>query len=294
MKDPRELRSLGSGACRQFAPDTQGKSTQLESSIVAWCTMKTPYDVLGISPDADEKTIAIAFREAAKRCHPDLNPGDHAAERFKQLSAARDALSNPAWRSLYQYVQLKRRHDRRQWIVTIASCIVSAVVSAGLVNFLQKPSIPDPPMGAAAVSAEIDGDRHQSELVSTRANVARRKNDEPTQSVAIPNFQQAGNEAANSGEESGRREFPVFNMAERVPTQELATLQEDVQERERAPLLKQQPLNSCCERLENRSEQALKVRGRSARYGTATRQGSGRNHNRRKSHVVRKQMHAAR
>src|SRR6266571_8031476 len=43
---------------------------------VAWYTMKTPYDVLGISPDADEKTIAIAFREAAKRCHPDLNPGD--------------------------------------------------------------------------------------------------------------------------------------------------------------------------------------------------------------------------
>jgi curved DNA-binding protein CbpA len=260
--------------------------------------MKTPYDVLGISPDADEKTIAIAFREAAKHCHPDLNPGDHAAERFKQLSAARDALSNPAWRALYHYVQLKRRHDRRQWIVTIASCIVSAVVSAGLVNFLQKPSIPDPPMGAAALSAEVDGDRHQFEL-GARSNVARRENDDPTQSVAIPNkasgFQQPGNEAANSGQESGRLEFPVFNMAQRVHTRAVATLEEDVQERDRAPAaLKQQPLNSCCERLEIRSEQALKVRGRSAHYGAATRQGSGRNHNRRKSHVVRKQMHAAR
>ncbi len=243
--------------------------------------MKTPYDVLGISPDADEKTIAIAFREAAKRCHPDLNPGDHAAERFKQLSAARDALSNPAWRALYQYVQLKRRHDRRQWIVTIASCIVSAVVSAGLVNFLQKPLM-------------VDGDRHQFELVGTRANVARRENDEPTQSVAIPKFQ-AGNEVANSGQESGRLEFPVVNMAQPVPTQDLATLEEDVQERERAPpASKQQRLNSCCERLENRSERVLKVRGPSAHYGAATRQSSGRNHNRRKSHVVRKQMHAAR
>src|SRR6266568_270468 len=142
---------------RQFAADTLGKSTQIESSIVAWCTMKTPYDVLGISPDADEKTIAIAFREAAKRCHPDLNPGD------------------------------------------------------------------------------------------------------------------------------------------RVPTQDLATLEEDVQERERAPpASKQQRLNSCCERLENRSERVLKVRGPSAHYGAATRQSSGRNHNRRKSQVVRKQMHAAR
>ncbi len=216
--------------------------------------MKTPYDVLGISLDADEKTIAIAFREAAKRCHPDLNPGDHAAERFKQLSAARDALSNPA----------------------------------------QKPLIPDPPMGAAAVSAEVDGDRHQFELVGTRANVARRENDEPTQSVAIPKFQ-AGNEVANSGQESGRLEFPVVNMAQPVPTQDLATLEEDVQERERAPpASKQQRLNSCCERLENRSERVLKVRGPSAHYGAATRQSSGRNHNRRKSHVVRKQMHAAR
>ena len=47
-----------------------GRSDQLQT----WQTFderprqKTPYDVLGISPDADNKTIAIAFREAAKRC----------------------------------------------------------------------------------------------------------------------------------------------------------------------------------------------------------------------------------
>jgi hypothetical protein len=143
-----------------------------------------------------------------------------------------------------------------------------------------------------ALPGEEKGARHQSELVGTRTNVARRENDEPTQSVAIPKVQQVGNEAANIGQESGRLEFPVFNMAQRVPTQELATLQEDVQERERAPpASKQQPLNSCCERLENRSERVLKVRGRSVHYGATTRQSSGRNHNRRKS--VRKQMHAA-
>src|SRR5438093_10311507 len=86
----------------------RGKAPRGSHRQLRGIKMKTPYDVLGISPDADEKTIAIAFREAAKRCHPDLNPGDHAAERFKQISAARDALSNPAWRTLYQYVQLKR------------------------------------------------------------------------------------------------------------------------------------------------------------------------------------------
>src|SRR6202521_3191493 len=58
---------------------------------VAWCTMKTPYDVLGVAPDADEKAIGNAFRAAAKACHPDLNPEDRAAGRqFKQITAGRD------------------------------------------------------------------------------------------------------------------------------------------------------------------------------------------------------------
>src|ERR1700674_3726989 len=81
---------------------------------VAWCTMKTPYDVLGVAPDADEQTIANAFRAAAKACHPDLNPEDRAAERqFKQISVARDALKNPEWRALYPYLQFQPQHDPR-------------------------------------------------------------------------------------------------------------------------------------------------------------------------------------
>jgi hypothetical protein len=80
----------------------------------------TPYDLLGLPPDADDETIAMAFREAAKRWHPDLNPNDPEAERqFKQISAARDALLNPAWRALYRYLQVRRQHDRRLWIGTI-------------------------------------------------------------------------------------------------------------------------------------------------------------------------------
>jgi curved DNA-binding protein CbpA len=297
MKDPRRHPTLAGIL-------TPAANLRSDNRRIAWCTMKTPYDVLGISPDADERTIAIAFREAAKHCHPDLNPGDHAAERFKQLSAARDALNNPAWRALYRYVQLRRRYDRHQWFVTVASCIVSAVVSAGLVSFLQKPSISDPPIMATTLRAEVDGEQHQFELVGTGANVARRENEEPSQSIAIPKktsgFQKAENEAANSGQDSGRLEFPVFSMAQRVPPRALAALEEHVQEGEGAPTAsKQQPFNSCCERLENRSEQAgsnryLKARGRSAHHSAATRQGSGRNHNRRKSHVVPKQKHAAR
>jgi curved DNA-binding protein CbpA len=40
--------------------------------------MLTPYDVLGLRPDADNDAIRAAFRKAAKAHHPDLNEGDPA------------------------------------------------------------------------------------------------------------------------------------------------------------------------------------------------------------------------
>ncbi len=270
----------------------RGKAPRGSHRPVAWYTMKTPYDVLGISPDADEKAIAIAFREAAKRCHPDLNPGAHAAERFKQISAARDALSNPAWRALYQYVQLKRQHDRRQWIVTIASCIISAVVSAGLVSFMQKTPMSDPPIMAATLSAEVEREQHQF----TGADVARRENGEPLQSVVIQKeasrLREAQNETARSDQDRGRVDFPVVDMAQWVPQQALATLEEDVQKREGAPTAsKEHPFNGCRERLENRSEppdshRCLKARNRSEH--NSTRNSSGRNEKTRNSHAMHK------
>ncbi|WP_114394730.1 DnaJ C-terminal domain-containing protein [Oleisolibacter albus] len=55
-----------------------------------------PYDVLGVARTADAAAIKTAYRKLAKRWHPDLNPGDAAAaERFKQISAAYDLLSDP-------------------------------------------------------------------------------------------------------------------------------------------------------------------------------------------------------
>jgi|GEM_PF-6850943 len=138
--------------------------------------MKTPYDVLGVAPGADEQTIANAFRAAAKACHPDLNPEDAAAEQqFKQIAVARDALKNPEWRALYRYLQFRRRHDRRHWIITIASCTLSALLSAGLVSLLQQPSTSEPliehraPLLAANLGPDVGGGRHGFELAGTTA-----------------------------------------------------------------------------------------------------------------------------
>ena len=47
------------------------------------------YDVLGVSKDADEKTLKAAYRKLAMANHPDRNQGDDAAEeRFREASEA--------------------------------------------------------------------------------------------------------------------------------------------------------------------------------------------------------------
>ena len=57
--------------------------------------MRDPYDVLGVSRTASAADIQSAYRKLAKKLHPDLNPGDAAAEeKFKEVAAAYDLLSD--------------------------------------------------------------------------------------------------------------------------------------------------------------------------------------------------------
>jgi DnaJ-class molecular chaperone len=51
------------------------------------------YKYLGIQPSADDLTIKKAYRDLAKRYHPDVNPDDPEAEaRFKKIQWAYDLL----------------------------------------------------------------------------------------------------------------------------------------------------------------------------------------------------------
>ncbi|HEU5253528.1 MAG TPA: molecular chaperone DnaJ [Solirubrobacterales bacterium] len=60
------------------------------------------YKTLGVSKKATDEEIKKAYRKLARQYHPDRNPGDSAAEeKFKEVSAAYDVLSDPEKRKEY-------------------------------------------------------------------------------------------------------------------------------------------------------------------------------------------------
>ncbi len=64
------------------------------------------YAVLGVAPEASAKEITKAYRKLARENHPDAKPGDAAAEeRFKEISAAYDVLSDESKRKEYDEVR---------------------------------------------------------------------------------------------------------------------------------------------------------------------------------------------
>ncbi|HEX5079331.1 MAG TPA: DnaJ C-terminal domain-containing protein [Geminicoccaceae bacterium] len=64
--------------------------------------MQDPYRVLNVPREAGQAAIKAAYRDLAKRLHPDRNPGDARAEqRFKQVTRAYELLRDPAKRAKF-------------------------------------------------------------------------------------------------------------------------------------------------------------------------------------------------
>ena len=70
--------------------------------------MDDPYKVLGVSPDASDEEIKRAYRNLAKKYHPDLNPGDQeAAREMQRINAAYEQIKNP---EAFRQSQQQRGH----------------------------------------------------------------------------------------------------------------------------------------------------------------------------------------
>ena len=63
---------------------------------------KDPYAILGVKREATADEIRSAYRQLAKKLHPDLNPGDkQAEEKFKEVAAAYDLLGDAEKRARF-------------------------------------------------------------------------------------------------------------------------------------------------------------------------------------------------
>lgn len=106
--------------------------------------MKTLYELLGVSPDANDEALKAAYRKLAKVHHPDHNPNDpDAARRFRQVAAAVATLCDAKRRAAYNQRlvrellrRLDRERERRRWqwlrimAISGAAAVVTGVVVA--------------------------------------------------------------------------------------------------------------------------------------------------------------------
>ena len=63
--------------------------------------MSDHYQTLGVDRNASQDEIKKVYRKLAREMHPDVNPDPSAQERFKEITAAYEVLSDPDKRSSY-------------------------------------------------------------------------------------------------------------------------------------------------------------------------------------------------
>ncbi|HHT0593811.1 TPA: DnaJ C-terminal domain-containing protein [Legionella anisa] len=62
---------------------------------------KDYYKIMGVSEDASDKDIKMAYRKLARKYHPDISKEPNAEERFKEMGEAYEVLKDPAKRTEY-------------------------------------------------------------------------------------------------------------------------------------------------------------------------------------------------
>ena len=72
---------------------------------------KDYYEILGVSPNAEQKVIKQTYRQLARKHHPDVNPGNkEAEEKFKTINEAYEVLSDSEKRKKYDELRAEYQH----------------------------------------------------------------------------------------------------------------------------------------------------------------------------------------
>lgn len=99
---------------------------------------KDYYAILGVSKTATAEEIKRAYRKLARQHHPDLNPGNQAAEeKFKEINEAQEVLSDPEKRSKYdQYGQYWQQAAQRGPTASRAALIPQALILTNMATLM--------------------------------------------------------------------------------------------------------------------------------------------------------------
>ena len=78
--------------------------------------MSDPYKVLGVARNASAEEIKRAYRQLAKKLHPDLNPGNNKIEQqFKEVSQAYSILGDPEKRKRFDRGEIDASGQQTAW-----------------------------------------------------------------------------------------------------------------------------------------------------------------------------------
>jgi DnaJ-class molecular chaperone len=89
--------------------------------------VKDYYRILGIPFDADQKTIKAAYRQLARKYHPDTQNHEASEEKMKEINEAYEVLSDAKKRARYDRSRrVIIRLDLAAWVSRLVRWVVKA------------------------------------------------------------------------------------------------------------------------------------------------------------------------
>lgn len=100
------------------------------------------YQLLDVDPSASNDEILKAYKEKAKKYHPDVNNGHHTANTlFQYIQQAKEVLTDPQKRNEYDLIAgIKKRYEPKPRVIKVPvkekSNNVDALLAAGAIGLL--------------------------------------------------------------------------------------------------------------------------------------------------------------